>query len=178
MPRRSHCTGDISVHDLAYVDGELWAVATRFSCLVTFDDEHSFVPRWRPSFIGSPPEDRCHLNGIAWTTRGSASPPRSARRRRRRLARKRASGGILIDIESSETVVAGLSMPHSPRWHRDRLWLLESGEGSLATVDLDSGAVETVVALPGFTRGLAFAGRSPSSGFRRSARRRPSAGCR
>ena len=80
IPRRSHCTGDISVHDLAYADGELWAVATRFSCLVTFDDEHSFVPRWCPSFISSlAPEDRCHLNGIAVDGEGSASSPRSAR---------------------------------------------------------------------------------------------------
>jgi uncharacterized protein (TIGR03032 family) len=49
-------------------------------------------------------------------------------------------------------------MPHSPRWHRDRLWILESGEGTLATVDLADGSVETVAELPGFTRGLSFAG--------------------
>ena len=160
IPRRSHCTGDISVHDLAYADGELWAVATRFSCLVTFDDEHSFVPRWRPSFISSlAPEDRCHLNGLAVddervrfvTALGESDAAGGWRA-------KKADGGIVIDVESSETIAAGLSMPHSPRWHRDRLWLLESGEGSLATVDLDTGAVETVVALPGFTRGLALAG--------------------
>ena len=45
---------------------ELWAVNTRFSCLCTFDDQHSFVPRWRPPFVsGLAPEDRCHLNGMA-----------------------------------------------------------------------------------------------------------------
>jgi uncharacterized protein (TIGR03032 family) len=49
-------------------------------------------------------------------------------------------------------------MPHSPRWHRGRLWLLESGRGSLAVADLERGTVETVAQLPGFTRGLAFAG--------------------
>jgi uncharacterized protein (TIGR03032 family) len=49
-------------------------------------------------------------------------------------------------------------MPHSPRWYRDRLWLLESGQGTLAVADLDAGTVETVVELPGFTRGLTFAG--------------------
>jgi uncharacterized protein (TIGR03032 family) len=49
-------------------------------------------------------------------------------------------------------------MPHSPRWYRDRLWVLESGQGTLAVVDLDTGTVETVTELPGFTRGLAFAG--------------------
>ena len=64
--------------------------------------------------------------------------------------------GIVVD--SNEIAVTGLSMPHSPRWHNGRLWVLESGEGSLATVDLASGTVETVAQLPGFTRGLAFAG--------------------
>ena len=49
-------------------------------------------------------------------------------------------------------------MPHSPRWHDDRLWVLESGKGTLAAVDIESGALETVAELPGFTRGLTFAG--------------------
>jgi uncharacterized protein (TIGR03032 family) len=37
--------------------------------------------------------------------------------------------------------------------------VLESGEGTLATVDVRTGEVTTVAELPGFTRGLAFAGR-------------------
>jgi uncharacterized protein (TIGR03032 family) len=49
-------------------------------------------------------------------------------------------------------------MPHSPRLYRDRLWLLESGKGSLVTLDLATGKLETVIRLPGFTRGLDFAG--------------------
>ena len=49
-------------------------------------------------------------------------------------------------------------MPHSPRWYDGRLWLLESGKGTIATADLATGKVETVAELPGFTRGLAFAG--------------------
>lgn len=47
-------------------------------------------------------------------------------------------------------------MPHSPRWYREELWVLESGNGSLAKVDLNSGKLTTVAQLPGFTRGLAF----------------------
>ena len=43
--RRRHSTGDIRVHDLAWGDEGLWVVNTRFSCLATLDDEHSFVPR-------------------------------------------------------------------------------------------------------------------------------------
>jgi uncharacterized protein (TIGR03032 family) len=62
-------------------------------------------------------------------------------------------------VETNEFVATGLSMPHSPRWHQGKLWVLESGEGGLCTVDLATGKVTTIARLPGFTRGLAFAGR-------------------
>ena len=70
----------------------------------------------------------------------------------------KARGGVVMDVPSNEIVAAGLSMPHSPTWYRDKLWVLESGEGAIGYVDLDTGKVETVAQLPGFTRGLAFAG--------------------
>jgi uncharacterized protein (TIGR03032 family) len=49
-------------------------------------------------------------------------------------------------------------MPHSPRWHNGKLWVLESGRGALCTVDIETGERETVAILPGFTRGLSFVG--------------------
>jgi len=70
----------------------------------------------------------------------------------------KAGGGVLIDVEANEFVCRGLSMPHSPRWYQDKLWVLESGNGTLATVDVDTGQLETVAELPGFTRGLDFLG--------------------
>jgi uncharacterized protein (TIGR03032 family) len=160
LPRNSHFTGDISIHELAFAGGELWIVATAFSCLATLDAAHSFVPRWKPPFISElASEDRCHLNGLAIvddrprfvTALGESDEAGGWRA-------DKAHGGLVIDVESDETVVGGLSMPHSPRWHDDRLWLLESGKGSIAAVDLDSGEIETVAELPGFTRGLAFSG--------------------
>jgi hypothetical protein len=39
------------------------------------------------------------------------------------------------------------------------LWLLESGRGAIGRVDLQTRRFEPVATLPGFTRGLAFAGR-------------------
>jgi uncharacterized protein (TIGR03032 family) len=160
VPRNKHFTGDIRIHEIAYVGSELWVVATNFSCLATIDSEHSFVPRWTPPFISSlGPEDRCHLNGmcvkddkVAYVTAlGETDEPGGWRERK-------ASGGILIDVESGETVLSGLSMPHSPRWHDGRMWVLESGKGGIGVADLDTGEVETVAELPGFTRGLHFAG--------------------
>jgi uncharacterized protein (TIGR03032 family) len=67
-------------------------------------------------------------------------------------------GGCLLDVASSAIIAEGLSMPHSPRWYGERLWVLESGRGQMAHVDLASGRLETVAQLPGFTRGLDFHG--------------------
>lgn len=88
LPRRSHVTGNIQVHEMAWgktatadwtgaapqetkapaaaaEQGELWIVNTLFSCLCTLDQTYSFLPRWRPPSVSQvAPEDRCHLNGL------------------------------------------------------------------------------------------------------------------
>ena len=161
LPRRIHVTGDIDIHEMAYDrDDELWVVNTRFGCLCTLDAEHSFHPRWRPPFVSAyAPEDRCHLNGLALvegrpkyvTALGETDSAGGWRANKR-------SGGILMDIETNEILLRGLSMPHSPRSYQDRLWLLESGQGSLAVADLKQGTWRTVAQLPGFTRGIDFYG--------------------
>lgn len=160
LPRHSIFTGQIAIHDIAWVDQELWGVNTRFSCLCTFDRNYSFVPRWRPKFISSlAPQDRCHLNGMAIrdgkpayvTALGQTDTDAGWRA-------NKARGGCLIDVATNEVISAGLSMPHSPRWYDGKLWVLESGAGSLATVDLATGKLTLVAELPGFTRGLDFFG--------------------
>ena len=50
-------------------------------------------------------------------------------------------------------------MPHSPRMHAGQLWVLNSGTGTLGTVDLGAGRYDVVESVPGYTcGGLAFAG--------------------
>ncbi len=49
-------------------------------------------------------------------------------------------------------------MPHSPRWYRNRLWLLDAGTGYFGHLDMATGKFERVTFCPGFARGLAFAG--------------------
>ncbi len=56
----------------------------------------------------------------------------------------RRNGGCVLDVQSGETVCSGLSMPHSPRWYRDRLWVLNSGTGQLGYVDIASGRFEPI----------------------------------
>lgn len=70
----------------------------------------------------------------------------------------KARGGVLMDIETNELLLRRLSMPHSPRWYQHQMWILESGEGSLAKVDLHQCTWQTIAQVPGFTRGLDFYG--------------------
>ena len=70
----------------------------------------------------------------------------------------KARGGLVFDIASGEVITRGLSMPHSPRWYAGRLWVCESGAGTLGYVDLNTGKYEPIAEVPGFTRGLDFAG--------------------
>ena len=124
---------------------ELWIVSTRFSCLATLSPDYSFVPRWRPPFISAlAAEDRCHLNGLAivdgeprFVTALGTTDMRDGWRA------DKPHGGCIIDVPSGEFVTRGLSMPHSPRWHDGRLWVLESGTGRLVLVDPATGQRET-----------------------------------
>ncbi len=160
LPRSCHITGDIAGHEMAWAGDELWIVNTRFSCLCTPHPDYSFVPRWRPPFITAlAAEDRCHLNGLALadgrpryvSALGQTDTPAGWRP-------DKAHGGCLIDVPSGEFVARGLCMPHSPRLHDSRLWLLESGTGRLLLVDAAAGNSERVAELPGYGRGLALAG--------------------
>ena len=161
VPRSVHFTGNIDIHEMSWsAADELWLVNTRFSCLCTIDGDHSFNPRWWPPFVTAlAPEDRCHLNGLAmrdgkprYVTALGETDTRGGWRA------NKVSGGLLMDVESGEIMLRGLSMPHSPRWYAGKLWVLESGKGSLAHVDLATGELRSVASLPGFTRGIDFVG--------------------
>jgi uncharacterized protein (TIGR03032 family) len=160
LPRLCHVTGDVQIHEMTWLNEELCFVNTRFSCLCVPSARHSFVPRWRPSFISAlAPEDRCHLNGlgvqagqIRWATALGETDTAGGWRANKK------DGGLLIDVPSGAILLRGLSMPHSPRWYADQLWLLESGRGGFGKVDVNAGRYQAVAQLPGFTRGVDFAG--------------------
>ncbi|MCC9599848.1 TIGR03032 family protein [Stieleria sp. JC731] len=171
LARESFVTGNISIHEMAWGHGqELWMVNTLFSCLATLHPDYNFVPRWQPPFIdGLAPQDRCHLNGMAMidgrpryvTCLGTSNEARGWRE-------GKVGGGALVDVDSGEVITKGFCMPHSPRWHQGKLFLLDSGRGQLVAVDLDSGKVDVVSDYPGYGRGLAFAGQFAFVGMSRA----------
>lgn len=159
LPRRTHVTGDIDIHEMGFDDdNQLWIVNTRMSCLCTLDINHSIVPRWRPPFIsGYDLTDRCHLNGLAMrdgkpkyvSALGTSDKAAGWRE-------NKAFGGMIMDIDDNRMIAEGLSMPHSPRWYRDKLWVLESGAGQLVTINEQTGEKTVVAQVPGFCRGIDF----------------------
>jgi uncharacterized protein (TIGR03032 family) len=161
VPRQSWVTGDVDVHDMAVTsDGQLVFVNTLFNCLATVDPDYNFRPLWQPPWISKlAPEDRCHLNGLAlrdgqprYVTAVSRSDVQDAWRDKRRTY------GVIVDVSTNEIVCESLSMPHSPRWYQDTLWVINSGTGYFGRVNLESGAFEPLVFCPGYARGLAFHG--------------------
>ncbi len=164
-PRASHLTGALDAHDVGIMaDGRPVFVNTAYNCLATLSDRHSFTPLWRPPFVSKlVKEDRCHLNGLAmdngapaYVTAASRSDTIDGWRDRRQ------DGGVVIDVRTGEVVAEGLSMPHSPRVHQGKLWVLNSGAGELGWIDLDkppAEAFQKVAFCPGFARGLALHGR-------------------
>ncbi len=161
LARSATVTGGIQCHELAWgADDELWVVNTRFSCLATLHPDYHFVPRWRPPFVTRlAAEDRCHLNGLGMrdgkpslvTVLGRTDEPGGWRGDKN-------AGGCVLDVASGEPVTSGLAMPHSPRWHDGRMLVLNSGHGTIESVDPGTGARTAIEAVPGFTRGLACHG--------------------
>ncbi len=159
VPRLGYTTGDLDIHDVA-VDsrGKIIFVSTLLNCLATVSDRLSCKPLWKPPFISRIlNEDRCHLNGLAmvdgeprYVTACSRSDLVDGWRDRR------VAGGVAIDVTSNEIICTGLSMPHSPRWYQEKLWLHNSGHGELGYIDVQTGTFEAVAFCPGYLRGLAF----------------------
>lgn len=161
IPRVGYTTGDLDIHDVAVESsGRVVFVSTLCGCIATLSNRFSFKPVWRPPFLSRlAAEDRCHLNGMAlrdgvvrYATAVSEADVVDGWRDRRR------DGGCVIDVTTNEILIRGLSMPHSPRWYRDQLWVLNSGTGHFGRINLTTRSFEPIVFCPGFLRGLTFAG--------------------
>jgi uncharacterized protein (TIGR03032 family) len=170
IPREGRVTGKIDIHEIAMGAPAQFGgaagtapifVSSAFNCLATISGPASFQALWRPPFITSRKGgDCCHLNGLAMDgTRAAFVSMTSTSATLGGWRDDRRDGGVIMDLATNETVATGLSMPHSPRLYDGKLWVLNSGDGTLCTVDQDSGTLTPVAFCPGFARGLAFIGR-------------------
>jgi uncharacterized protein (TIGR03032 family) len=173
VPAVCYTTGEVNAHEIVLVPDahgtqQPLFVNTAFSCLATLGRGSSFVPTWQPPFITQlSADDRCHLNGLAllngvptWATAcGTLDTPAGWRD-------ARSGGGVVLHIPSNTVVASGLAMPHSPRWHQGKLWILNSGTGELGWIDSskkDGEQFTPLCFMPGFARGLAFVSNGENS---------------
>ena len=173
LPRACHVTGDIQIHEMAWLppeddSGAAHHLSDFLSCGSSTRDSRA----WRHAamftalshdgsrLLSRDLRRRIAVTSMGWpahgklqyiTALGETDKPAGWRENKR-------AGGILMDVPSNEIIVRGLSMPHSPRWHNGLLWLLESGNGSVGVVDPKKGEYQEICRLPGFTRGIDFAG--------------------
>jgi len=159
VPRNTQTIGDVDIHELGIrEDGKVNFINTKYSCIAEFSLFHSFKPVWKPTFVSRlAPEDRCHLNGMAmrdgvprYVSAVCKSDVIDGWRDRRD------NGGVIIDVESDKILAEGMSMPHSPRWHDDKVWACNSGSGDIGWIDTKKKTFNPEFFAPGFLRGLAF----------------------
>ncbi|UCH15835.1 MAG: TIGR03032 family protein [Bacteroidales bacterium] len=160
LPRALYYTGQLSLHDMNYVNNKLTAINTLFSCISVIDEQYSFKTIWKPGFIDAlAPEDRCHLNGMAVTGEkiefvtalGNTNTKQGWRE-------NKLTGGVIIHLPTGEIVLNGLAMPHSPRVYDNNLYFLQSARGELMKADLKNNKHEVITRLNSFARGMAKAG--------------------
>jgi len=158
-PRFSYFGSDIDSHDICVdVDGNPYYCSATFSCICVPSTTHGFKVWWKPPWITKiASEDRCHLNGICsrdgkprYVTSACQGNVTNAWRE------NRIGKGIVYDIFEDRVVCSGLTMPHSPRWHNGKLWVLEAGTGWIGEVDFETGKLIKRAWIPGFLRGICF----------------------
>jgi uncharacterized protein (TIGR03032 family) len=167
LPSRARfLPGCLYLHDLALVGGELYGNAVGMNAVVRFGHDGRVEPVWWPRAIETErgpafEQNYLQLNSIAAGddlsgSFFSASAARPARRRPGHLNFPVDGKGVIFSGATREPIAGGLTRPHSARLHRGRVWVDNSGYGTVGVVA--DGRYDPVAALPGWTRGLCFHG--------------------
>lgn len=157
-PSKSIYEPDVDIHDIVVTKQNTFYISSLFSCICTPSKEkYTFDVYWKPPWISKIiNEDRCHLNGLCCIDEKPAFVTSVSKLDITR-SWSDCSGkkmGIVYDIVNNKIVCDNLSFPHSPRWHQNKLWILESGTGYFGYIE--NGEFKKKVFIPGFLRGLSF----------------------
>jgi len=167
MPVRSRFyPGSLYLHDLALIGGKLHGNSVGQNAVVHLTDEGTADIVWWPHCIeqeGQPifGQNHLQLNSIAagddlHRSFFSASTDKISARRPGHKNFPVDKRGVIFSGASREPIAHGLTRPHSARLHDDHIWVDNSGYGELGRVV--DGQFLPLLKLPGWTRGLAFAG--------------------
>lgn len=166
IPRStSFLPGCFYLHDLAMIGGTLHANSVGQNTVVRLDGASAEAVWWPRSMErdGTPIVDRNYiqLNSIAAgsSVEGSffsASSVQPEHRRPGQLSYPVDGRGVIFSGATREVYTTGLTRPHSARFYGPDLWVNNSGYGEIGRAP--NGGFEPLLRLPGWTRGLCFAG--------------------
>ncbi len=164
--------GTLYIHDVVVSGGELYVTVTGHNFVAKVSVESGWERVWWPRALdelgaagfrtnwfqlnsiglGENGLDDAHFTGFSDETTGP-KPWKAGYGPEGR--------GVVFSASSREVVLCGLTCPHSATRNAGRLWLCNSGFGTVGVADdlaTGAGSFSPVAGLPGFTRGLAFAG--------------------
>jgi uncharacterized protein (TIGR03032 family) len=175
LPRKArYLPGSLSIHDLVRMNGQYFATITGHNFLGRLSIEAGFERIWWPAALdalGTEAFDKNYfqLNSVA----AGGSPEASfytafaditAGVKPWQAGYGPREKGVVFSGRTRVPILRGLTCPHSAKLNGGKLWLCNSGFGTIGYVD----GYEThdpsrtryvpVARAPGFTRGLAFAG--------------------
>lgn len=138
-------------HEIVFHTGRWWVVATGRNQILSYTQLDSHPVEWGPKWAVDRDRDVIHLNGYTGPLeRGVAScftTDTTTSWREQPVDR----GAIIAAGGSWVTIQGDLIRPHSPRFHKGRLYYLESGRGQIWRHDIGP-----IAQANGFTRGLTF----------------------
>lgn len=160
----SFLPGQLYLHDIAFIHGELYGAAAGINAIVRLDRDRDSQAVWWPRCIdgrNGPAMERNYLqlNSIAAghdvrSSFFSASSDRISTRRPGHRNFAVDGRGVIFSGASREPIAGGLTRPHSARLHGRSLWVNNSGYGEVGRIE--AGRFSPVTRLAGWTRGLAF----------------------
>ncbi len=167
VPLRSRfMPGCLYMHDLAVIDGKLYANAVGQNAVIEVQSDGAYEQVWWPKAIESKGGPQFGVNYIQLNSIAagktidrsffSASSERISSRRPGHRNYPVDGRGVIFSGETREPIARGLTRPHSARLHKGQLFVDNSGYGELVVIR--DGVPEVVSSLPGWTRGLCFAG--------------------
>lgn len=167
--------GSLYIHDLAFVGKKLYASAVGHNSIVELPDTGGFKRAWWPKCIETADGPEFGLNYLQLNSISggatlsscffSASASRIGKRRPGHKNFPVEGRGVIFSGKTREPVTDGLTRPHSARTYRGKLYVNNSGMGTLCVVD--GNRLQVACALPGWTRGLCFRNRYAITGTSR-----------
>ncbi len=160
--------GSLYIHDVVMSDDEVYVTVTGHNFVARVDLESGWERVWWPRVLDDlGPEafaaNWLQLNSIGLGPAGLHDAFFTAFSDETGGAKPWKAGygpkgrGVVFSAGTRDVVLRGLTCPHSATVHDGALWLCDSGFGSVGVSE--AGTFNPAARLPGFTRGLAFAGR-------------------